>query len=365
MDFRILDYCCYVMNIYGVHPEKTGSRMQSFLFYFFLTQYGAMLYLVIVLFHTSGHLMLLEKIDIFTNVMLQVHGTLYLIVLYIQRPKIAALMSNMRKRFWSIEDYSHPLLKREYFEVSRSLRKECISYVGMMLLCATVFCYGRIIQDGQKNADNMLFKSYIPQFVDFWILFTWEHIPASGLVVLELSLDVIVLNILTMTKLQFKLLRYEVENIFYDEPGKSGDIRLRIKKCSDHHTFLLEFRAMVNNTFSVLMLIYMGVIILILCIEMYLMMSLDSVADILGAAVYAAQMFFEFFICYCCPAQELKDEAELLSGALYFNDWHLHPAYYKDIAILLGKSSIKVIYSAGGLMNLDLQTGMAVSTQIV
>nr|CAH7744993.1 unnamed protein product [Callosobruchus chinensis] len=347
------------MNIYGVHPEKTGSRMQSFLFYFFLTQYGAMLYLVIVLFHTSGHLMLLEKIDIFTNVMLQVHGTLYLIVLYIQRPKIAALMSNMRKRFWSIEDYSHPLLKREYFEVSRSLRKECISYVGMMLLCATVFCYGRIIQDGQKNADNMLFKSYIPQFVDFWILFTWEHIPASGLVVLELSLDVIVLNILTMTKLQFKLLRYEVENIFYDEPGKSGDIRLRIKKCSDHHTFLLEFRAMVNNTFSVLMLIYMGVIILILCIEM------DSVADILGAAVYAAQMFFEFFICYCCPAQELKDEAELLSGALYFNDWHLHPAYYKDIAILLGKSSIKVIYSAGGLMNLDLQTGMAVSTQIV
>nr|CAH7744998.1 unnamed protein product [Callosobruchus chinensis] len=177
----------------------------------------------------------------------------------------------------------------------------------------------------------MLFKSYIPQFVDFWILFTWEHIPASGLVVLELSLDVIVLNILTMTKLQFKLLRYEVENIFYDEPGKSGDIRLRIKKCSDHHTFLLE----------------------------------DSVADILGAAVYAAQMFFEFFICYCCPAQELKDEAELLSGALYFNDWHLHPAYYKDIAILLGKSSIKVIYSAGGLMNLDLQTGMAVSTQIV
>nr|CAI5847037.1 unnamed protein product [Callosobruchus analis] len=183
-------------------------------------------------------------------------------------------MSNMRKRFWSIEDYSYPLLKKEYFEVSHSLRKECISYVGMMLLCATVFCYGRIIQDGQKVADNMLFKSYIPKFVNFWILFTWEHIPASGLVVLELSLDVIVLNILTMTKLQFKILRYEFENIFYDDHGKNRDIRLKIKKCCDHHTFLLEFREMLNNTFSLLMLIYMGVIILILCIEMYLMMSL-------------------------------------------------------------------------------------------
>nr|CAI5847028.1 unnamed protein product [Callosobruchus analis] len=171
----------------------------------------------------------------------------------------------------------------------------------------------------------MLFKSYIPKFVNFWILFTWEHIPASGLVVLELSLDVIVLNILTMTKLQFKILRYEFENIFYDDHGKNRDIRLKIKKCCDHHTFLLE----------------------------------DSIADILGAAVYAAQMFFEFFICYCCPAQELKDEAELLSESLYFNNWHLHPAYYKDIAIFLGKSRIQVIYSAGGLMNLDLQTGMA------
>ncbi|CAH2004119.1 unnamed protein product [Acanthoscelides obtectus] len=285
-------------------------------------------------------------------------GTFYLIALYIQRPKIAALMSDMRKRFWSIENYNCSSLRKEYLEESHSLRTKCISYVGIMLLCATVFCYGRIIQDGEKNIDNMLFKSYIPEFVDFWILFAWEHIPASGLVVLELSLDVIVLNMLTMTKLQFRLLRYEIENMFCDNRHNS-DFDLRIKRCSDHHTFLLEFRAMLNDTFSYLMLIYMGVIILILCIEMYLIMSLDSLADVLGAAVYAAQMFFEFFICYCCPAQDLKDEAELLSQALYFNDWHLHPSRYKNFAILLGKSQIKVIYSAGGLMNLDLQTGMA------
>nr|CAH7744864.1 unnamed protein product [Callosobruchus chinensis] len=272
MDFRILNYCYHAINIYGVHPEKTGNRMQSFLFYFFLTQYGTMLYLVIVLFYTSGHLKLLEKIDIFTNVMLQ--GTLYLICLYIQRPKIAALMSNMRKQFWHIEDYDHPALRKEYYKTVKTLRKKCKSYAAIMLLCAVVFFYGRIIQDGQKVTDNMVFKSHIPRSIDFWTMFAWEHIPASGLVLLEVSLDVIVLNILTMTKLQFRLLRYEVEKIFSNNNERSEDFNLKMRRCNEHHTFLLG--AKVNDTFSSLMLIYMGVVILILCIEMYLMMSMKQ-----------------------------------------------------------------------------------------
>nr|CAI5829641.1 unnamed protein product [Callosobruchus analis] len=299
--------------------------MQSFLFYFFLTQYGTMMYLVIVLFYTSGHLKLLEKIDIFTNVMLQVHGTLYLICLYIQRPKIAAIMSNMRKKFWNIEDYDHPTLREEYYETVKTLRKKCKSYVAIMLLCAVVFFYGRIIQDGQKITDNMVFKSHIPRSIDFWTLFAWEHIPASGLVLLEVSLDVIVLNILTMTKLQFRLLRYEVEKIFSYTSEKRENFSLKIKRCNEHHTFLLGFRAMVNDTFSSLMLIYMGVVILILCIEMYLMMSMDSLADILGAALYAAQMFFEFFVCYCFPAQDLTDEVEYIY--LHYNE-NYYCCYY-------------------------------------
>nr|CAI5829648.1 unnamed protein product [Callosobruchus analis] len=173
----------------------------------------------------------------------------------------------------------------------------------------------------------MVFKSHIPRSIDFWTLFAWEHIPASGLVLLEVSLDVIVLNILTMTKLQFRLLRYEVEKIFSYTSEKRENFSLKIKRCNEHHTFLLG----------------------------------DSLADILGAALYAAQMFFEFFVCYCFPAQDLTDEAELLSVTLYSNNWNLYPAYYKDIMIFLGKSRLEVIYSAGGLLNINHQTGMSVS----
>ncbi|CAH1956126.1 unnamed protein product [Acanthoscelides obtectus] len=122
---------------------------------------------------------------------------------------------------------------------------------------------------------------------------------------------------------------------------------------------------MVNETFSSLMLIYMGVVTLIICIEIYTMITMDSTADILAAILYAAQMFFEFFICYCFPAQDLTNEAELLSVTMFGTNWYLYPAYYKDMMLFLGKSRLKVIYSAGGLFDLNRQTGMAALKNMV
>nr|CAI5837750.1 unnamed protein product [Callosobruchus analis] len=122
----------------------------------------------------------------------------------------------------------------------------------------------------------------------------------------EISMDFIIFSMVSLTALQFKLLAYEMNNIFALEDDLT--INARFKKCNDHLTFLLSFRTLLNDTFSVVVLMYLGVIILILCIEIYFIMSMDSLEEIIRAVVYAALMFFEFFICYCFPAQALVDE---------------------------------------------------------
>ncbi|VEN36223.1 unnamed protein product [Callosobruchus maculatus] len=69
--------------------------------------------------------------------------------------------------------------------------------------------------------------------------------------------------------------------------------------------------------------------------------------------------FFVFFICYCYPAQELTTEAENLAESVYACEWYNFPEFQKDVLILLGKSRIKVAFNMGGILDLNLETGMA------
>nr|CAI5852666.1 unnamed protein product [Callosobruchus analis] len=108
-------------------------------------------------------------------------------------------------------------------------------------------------------------------------------------------MDVIIFSIVSLTALQFKLLQSIVlERVILRIP-------LLIKKP-------LSFRTTLNSAFSGLLLVYMGVVVLILCIEMYFLFVLDDLEDIMRALIYAMLMFFEFFMFYCVPAQELMEE---------------------------------------------------------
>nr|CAI5820265.1 unnamed protein product [Callosobruchus analis] len=98
----------------------------------------------------------------------------------------------------------------------------------------------------------------------------------------------------------------------------------------------------------------------------------------LRAVVYAALMFFEFFMCYCFPAQSLVDEviacfdslkfansSQKIATTLFDSGWYNHIKYYRSTILLLGKAQLQANFTVGGFLNLDLQTGLAVNELIV
>ncbi|VEN41370.1 unnamed protein product [Callosobruchus maculatus] len=199
---------------------------------------------------------------------------LYLICLYVQRPKVQLLIEYMKQHFWDPATYSVPELKISYKETMKRLRAKYYGYIVIMLVCASAFCYGRIALDGRHVPENMTFKSYIPPGVNFWALFAWQHIQATGTINILTSMDFCICSIVSLTTLQFRLLRYEVETLFdgfENDQNGSNEFKNKFRKCNGHHNFLLSFTTMVVNTFSMLMFIYMGVIVIILCIETYLL----------------------------------------------------------------------------------------------
>ncbi|VEN49134.1 unnamed protein product [Callosobruchus maculatus] len=128
--------------------------------------------------------------------------------------------------------------------------------------------------------------------MSFWALFTWQHVPGVALVALEVAMDFLICSILSLTAMQYRLLSEKT-------------ISQRIRRCNDQLTFLLSFKNTINDVFSSLMLVYIGVVVLILCFEIYLLFQMDSIEHMIKILLYSGFMFFEFFICFCYPAQDL------------------------------------------------------------
>nr|CAH7750487.1 unnamed protein product [Callosobruchus chinensis] len=246
------------------------------------------------------------------------------------------LLVQMDEKFWRVEDCENVQLKTECLHTLKMLKVKYRTFLTMILTCALSYFYGRLIENRTADPENLIFESYIPEGVSFWTLFIWEHLPSTCLMLVEISMDFIIFSIISLTALQFKLLAYEMNNIFALEDDSITNARFK--------------RTLLNNTFSAVVLLYLGVIILILCIEIYFIMSMDSLEEIIRAVVYAALMFFEFFICYCFPAQ-----------AKWYENMTSSSTYAKATLLLQGKSQIKVMFTVGGFLHLNLQTGLAVS----
>nr|CAH7750499.1 unnamed protein product [Callosobruchus chinensis] len=195
------------------------------------------------------------------------------------------------------------------------------------IIVAILFCFRT------TDPENLIYESYIPKGISFWTLFIWEHLPGYCLVVVEIAMDFFIFSLISLTALQFKLLAYEMTNIF--ELEDDSIINDRFKRCNDQLSFLLR----------------------------------DSLEEIIRAVVYAALMFFEFFICYCFPAQASVDESEKVVEALYNSKWYENMGsrspYAKATLLLQGKCQIEVIFTAGGFLELNLQTALSVSVVFI
>ncbi|CAH2002731.1 unnamed protein product [Acanthoscelides obtectus] len=255
-------------------------------------------------------------------------AVLSLTFLFIQRSNVMQLLVDMDERFWKIEECRNKELKAECLQKMKILKIKYRSYVSVLLSCILSYYYGRLIENRTADGDNLLFESYLPKGVPFWFMFLWMHIPGYGLSLLDITIDCTVFSIVSLTAIQFKLLAYEMQNIFA-EASDYFTIKDKFTRCNDQLSFLLW----------------------------------NSFQGIVRALIYAALIFFEFFICYCVPFQELVDESGKLVECLYDSRWYEHVGstapYAKAMLLLQGKSQMNVMLTAGGFLNMNLQTGIA------
>nr|CAH7750343.1 unnamed protein product [Callosobruchus chinensis] len=76
------------------------------------------------------------------------------------------------------------------------------------------------------------------------------------------------MSIITFTTVQFVLLNAELQKVIQDDiEGKDVDKRLR--RCIRHHCFLLNYMRQINEVFSIRLVLFFGIILITMCLEMY------------------------------------------------------------------------------------------------
>ncbi|CAH2002985.1 unnamed protein product [Acanthoscelides obtectus] len=76
------------------------------------------------------------------------------------------------------------------------------------------------------------------------------------------------MSVITLTTMQFLLLNEELQNVVQDEiEGK--DVERTIRRCIRHHSFLLNYMRRINEVFSMRLVLFFGIILITMCLEMY------------------------------------------------------------------------------------------------
>ncbi|KAJ8967750.1 hypothetical protein NQ314_002629 [Rhamnusium bicolor] len=342
----------------GVHPEKRG-KMQVLLYLITMSITINVISLVILLpVFRGGQITMLDVTNALESGAILTHGVIKLSALFYKRSNIHDLLTRMKNQFWKIEDIEDEELKSSHMHTLKSLKDRFHLFNILCIITTFSFTCRTFILDG----DFLAFDSYRPEWISFYLLLLYESLVfVVGIYFPVLGTDMFMMSLLTLTQAQFKLLNHEIKKIFNAQTKMEEDMEIvnkRIRKYVDQHNFLLDYVNRINDTFCEVLLVYLAIIILSMCVELYIITTQNSLRASIKAISYISAGMFQYIICYCSPAQALSDEADEITNRTYFSKWNEHTTQSVKTATLmiLGRSQKKVLITAGGFIKIDLET---------
>ncbi|XP_023309981.1 uncharacterized protein LOC108904024 [Anoplophora glabripennis] len=359
MSFYNINFCLKLFNLMGTHPDKRGSVLQVMIYILGAVLNLSIVILSILLLFIKERVTITDVTDSIETIGLLLHGFLKLTNLFIKRSKISNLLRTMEAHFWKIEDVTDTDARTSHQKFLNSLKNVLKFFTSLCAFLAVLFIIKGFV--GQT-----VFEIYLPNWFPLYLSVFYQSFTCVLTISFPvISTDLFIFTIFMLTSLQFKLLNEEARNIF----GKTGEcgiddevIKARIKKCVDHHIFLKNFVKMLNDTFSQVLFIYNGDIVLSLCVEMYIVSTQNSFQTAAKAAVYVFTGMFQYTVCYCIAAQAITDEK-----SVYFGNWYEHPEKYirnaTTLMIAVGQRPVTII--ALSFIKVNLETCLKTTQTIL
>ncbi|CAH1999455.1 unnamed protein product [Acanthoscelides obtectus] len=210
--------------------------------------------------------------------------------------------------------------------------------------------------------EELVYQSYRPPWLPYPILL-FQQIIVGSLCTLGamLPVDFLFMSIVTLTTVQYKILNVELRQLFdiEDTAQRKQLLKKKIGEYVRHHAYLYDYVKRINNTFSPSLLVFLVIVLLSMCMEMYRTSTQSNLSVCIRPLLYTSFGLFQFFICYCAYSQALINEANNVYMNIYLSEWQesIRPAKSAIMIIAMAQKEIEI--TAGGIANIDLKTGLA------
>ncbi|VEN59369.1 unnamed protein product [Callosobruchus maculatus] len=165
------------------------------------------------------------------------------------------------------------------------------------------------------------------------------------------AFDLLVRTFLVLAEAQFKMLNQEFLLLYDQHELDQGLLYQRIRKCVQHHSFLIDFMNDFSDTFSTALLFFVGNITMSLCTCMYAI-----VQDHFNIShwVHLVAGLNMIYTCYSWPAQDLMNQANEVPNSIYSSHWQNHLASAKHLLMALPGCQKPFEVKAGRLLTVDM-----------
>nr|UTN00949.1 odorant receptor [Semanotus bifasciatus] len=348
-------FCLFLLNMSGLHPEKTGCRFQDILFFLAMSSNVIVFGLTVSFILFSANTNLTDVTSSMESLLLIVHGFLKTINLYSQRFKLKKLLRQL-PNFWKIDQVEDEAVKAACFGTMRTLRALTVVYTILAGSSVAAIAVLPIL------SKKLVFTSYIPEDIPYNCLFalhTYAYI--MGVFNAVIGTDYLYMTLVLLIKLQFQLLNYDIRNLFpIVAPQDVKTLHHRIKHWVDYHNYMLDFVRLFNEIFSLALFFYFGIIILATCMELFIISIQPPGSNSFKYYTYTFVLFFEFIAFYCLPGQIVINEAEKIRYNIWASDWKECPSTSVKTAMnMILMRSQQTVSIRAGIVDANFQTCLA------
>ncbi|VEN59366.1 unnamed protein product [Callosobruchus maculatus] len=337
MYYPDLEWFLILANLLGVHPEKKGSTVQMLIYTTILCSCLSIPGLTVVMLSRMDHVDITDVLRCLSNFTVFIHGTIKISTLYLKRSQLFNLLERTRYRFWKLKNYDQMVKSTKWIR-------------NMHAYIMITYTVAQMIKPHMRGRP-LKFRIYTPDWIPRVAVLLYEDFVMMSGISSIVAFDVLVRTFLVLAEAQFKMLNQEFLLLYDRHEFDQGLLYQRIRKCVQHHSFLIDFMNHFSDTFSTALLIMVGDMTLSLCTVMYAM-----VQDHFNITywVHLAAGLNIMYTCYSWPAQDLTNQANEVPNSIYFSHWQNHLASAKHLLMALPECQKPFEIKAGRLLKVDM-----------
>lgn len=158
------------------------------------------------------------------------------IPIFLAKNEIMQILDSITTNFWNLEHLKKQKSINIYVSLHRRLKNKC--HVLLTFYVGTIFAFylGPFFSEG----DVLIYECYRPPWMPYYcIMALMDTIGTLSTLLAMIPVDIFFMSLASLAQIQFKLLNEELESLFenFDDEGEA--VRVKIKTCINHHSFLL------------------------------------------------------------------------------------------------------------------------------